>query len=105
MLKKVSCDTFDSKVLGSVVPMVVEFSAVWCGPCKAMKPVLENLSRKYANRVDFCEVCIDEDADLALEYHISSVPTLLVFKNGSMIGNASGSMASQDIEGLFKMAL
>lgn len=105
MLSKVSCVDFDSKVLSSRVPTVVEFSAGWCGPCKAMKPMLENLSVKYKGKVEFCEVCIDDDEDLAVEYHISAVPTLLVFKNGAIIGNASGAMMPQDVEGLFKMAL
>lgn len=105
MLSKISQRQFDSRILDSVIPVVVEFSAAWCGPCKAMKPMLEKLSSKYANKVEFCEVCIDEEENLAIEYHISSVPTFLVFKGGEMVGNASGSMMSQDIEGLFKMVI
>lgn len=105
MLNTVSCDSFEEVVLDSNLLVVVEFSASWCSPCKAVEHIMEDLGKKYRGRVDFYKVSIENDEDLAIQYDISSVPTLLVFKNGSIIGNATGVMLPQDIEGLFKMAL
>lgn len=81
-MKQIDSKAFRSEVLESEVPVLVDFSAVWCGPCQMMGPVLEQLSAEYGERAKILKVDIDASADLAMEYQIMSVPNMIFFKNG-----------------------
>lgn len=81
-MKQIDSKAFRSEVLESAVPVLVDFSATWCGPCQMMGPVLEQLSAEYGEKAKILKVDIDASADLAMEYQIMSVPNMIFFKNG-----------------------
>lgn len=92
-LQSTSAETFREDVLQSAAPVVVDFAAAWCGPCRAMAPALEKLARDFAGRVRFAKVDIDDDPWLAEQLGISAVPTLLVFQGGRLIDRMVGMVA------------
>jgi len=83
--------TFESEVKKSSVPVLIDFWAPWCGPCKALGPVIEELASEYEGKVKVVKVNTDECPQLAQEFHISGIPTLLLMKNGTvaeqLVGN------------------
>ena len=85
----VTKDTFESEVLKSDKPVLVDFNAGWCGPCKAMKPVLEELAAETPG-VKFVSVDIDEEDELAEEHEVSSIPCLVLFKGGEEAARSVG---------------
>lgn len=81
-MQQIDSKAFQKEVLESEIPVLVDFSAVWCGPCQMMGPVLEQLSAEYAGKAKVVKVDIDAAADLAMRYQIMSVPNMIFFKNG-----------------------
>ena len=82
---KVDTDNFDSDVLKSDTPVVVDFWAEWCGPCKAIAPSLEEISDEMGDKVKIAKVNMDENPELAAQYGVRSIPTLLMFKGGEPV--------------------
>jgi len=93
---------FDQEVLKSQVPVLVDFWAAWCGPCRMVGPVIEQLAKEYAGRVKVGKVNVDEESDLASRYSIVTIPTLMVFKDGNIANQAVGALPKHNIEALFK---
>ena len=81
-MKQVRSNEFQVEVLESSIPVLVDFAAGWCGPCRMMGPVLEQLSAEYEGKVKIVKVDIDESMDLAQKYQIMSVPNMIIFRNG-----------------------
>ena len=81
-MKQVKSKEFQMEVLESKVPVLVDFSATWCGPCQMMGPVLEQMSAEYEGKAKIVKVDIDESMDLAQKYQIMSVPNMIFFKDG-----------------------
>ncbi|HNQ89648.1 MAG TPA: thioredoxin [Verrucomicrobiota bacterium] len=89
-MKEIKAEQFESVVLKSPVPVLVDFYAPWCGPCKVIAPVLEKLAPGFAGRVEVVKINVDDAAELVARYKIMSVPTLMVFKGGEVIENVVG---------------
>ncbi len=86
----VTDSTFDSDVLGSDKPVVVDFWATWCGPCKMVAPVLEEIASEYADKLTVAKVDVDANQDVARRYQIMSIPTISVFSGGEMVKSIVG---------------
>ena len=89
MVRKVNAQEFENEVM-TAAAAVVDFSATWCGPCRMLAPVLEEVSEKLGDRVSFCKVDVDEVPELAVKYKVSSVPCLILLKNGVEVSQSVG---------------
>ena len=92
---EVNDDTFDEVVLDSPIPVIVDFWAPWCGPCNVMKPILEQLSEQYADRVLFVMVNVEEAMSVAMDYEIRSIPQFISFKGEAQVGTLMGKQNKQ----------
>ncbi len=89
---------WDDLVINSDIPVLVDFWAPWCGPCRRVAPLVEELAGEYAGRVGFVKVNTDENQSLAAKYGIMSIPTLLVFKGGRPVGQVVGAQPKSNIK-------
>lgn len=105
MAAKFDLGNFEQEVLKSDVPVLVDFYADWCGPCKMMGPVVETLAEDYAGKVKVGKVNVDENTELALRYGVQSIPSFKVFKNGQIVGDALGAVGQEKLESLLDAAL
>ena len=96
---------FSQEVLKSATPVVVDFWAEWCGPCKMIAPVLDELAGEYDGKVKIGKVNIDEYQQLAITYGINSIPTLLFFKNGEVADQVVGMRSKRDLKASFDRVL
>ncbi len=96
----VSTSEFEQKVLGSEVPVLVDFWAEWCGPCKAIGPSIEQLASEYAGKAGVYKVDVDREGDIATRYGVMSIPALLVFKGGKEVDRMVGAVPKATIANL-----
>ena len=87
---KVTTATFDAEVLKSSTPVLVDFWAEWCGPCRAVGPILEEISNEYGSKLKIVRLNTDEESAIAIKYGISSIPTMNVFVNGEIVKTIVG---------------
>ena len=90
LLKHVTTDDFGFEVLNAAEPVVVDLYADWCGPCRALAPLLDRFAQAYAGRVKFVKVNVDDEPQVAGYFDVASIPTLLVFDRGRLVHRASG---------------
>lgn len=89
---------FDKEVLTANLPVLVDFWAVWCGPCKVLGPIVEEIAKEYNGKLKVGKVNVDENNNLAARYGIMSIPTLKFFKNGKIVGELIGAAPKAQIE-------
>lgn len=96
---------FEQQVLNSANPVFVDFWAEWCGPCRSVSPVVEELSGEYDGKVDFVKVNVDENAELAQKYNVFSIPTLAIFKNGEVVSQKVGASTKESFQTMIDSSL
>lgn len=93
----VTDSTFDSEVLKSDIPVLVDYWAEWCGPCKVIAPVLEEIAGEYSDKMKVCKIDIDANEDTPPKYGIRGIPTLMLFKNGSVEATKVGALSKSQL--------
>ena len=91
---------FEEEVLKSEIPVLIDFFATWCGPCKMIAPVIEEFAEKYEGKVKVGKVNVDEENELAMKYEIASIPTLVLFKDGKVANTKIGLCSKSEIESM-----
>ncbi len=94
-----------NELINSEQPVLVDFYATWCGPCKALAPILEQLKEQYNNQIQILKIDVDENPELASKYDIRSIPTLMTFRNGEILQTMKGFPGKAKVEDLIKSSL
>ena len=102
---KFTADNFENEVLKLEVPVLVDFYADWCGPCKMMAPVIAQMAEKYDGKVKVGKCNIDEEDGLARMYRVMNIPNMKIFVNGEAVGNIVGAVSPEELEAEIKKAL
>lgn len=105
LINHVSDGDFESEVLNSDTPVLVDFWATWCGPCKAIAPILDEMAQTYQGRVKIVKVDVDKNQKTAMAYNIRSIPTMMVFKGGKVEATQLGAVPKGQITQMVESAL
>ena len=97
-VKEISSENFNQEVLESDLPVLVDFWAEWCGPCKQLAPTVEDVANKMAGSIKVCKMDVDSNQDIAVQFGVRSIPTLLIFKNGEVASTQIGAISKQQLE-------
>ncbi len=104
-IKNVGEMHFKTVVLDSEKPVLVDFWAIWCGPCRMVAPIIDELSEEYKDKVEFAKVNVDEASNIASTYSVMSIPTIIVFKGGKPVEQVIGYRPKKDIQKMLDKAL
>ena len=105
MVNEVNDQSFETEVIKCDIPVVVDFWAPWCGPCRMIAPVTDKLSKEYADRVKFCKLNVDENPEMAQKYRVMSIPLLLFFKDGQQVDSVLGAVPESMLQPKIKALL
>jgi thioredoxin 1 len=97
--------TWETDVMSSSMPVFVDFWAEWCGPCRMVSPVVEELSEEYNDKVDFVKVNVDQANELASKYNVFSIPTLAIFNKGQIVAQQVGAASKESYKNMIERAL
>ena len=89
--------TFDTEVMNSDVPVLVDFWATWCGPCKMIAPILDQLADEMAGKLKICKIDVDSNREIAAKYNVRGVPTLMLFKGGNLEASKVGALSKPQL--------
>jgi thioredoxin len=98
----VTKSNFDAEVMKSAVPVLADFWAEWCGPCRVIAPILKDLAKEYPDKLKIAKINVDQEPEIAMQFNITSIPTLLFFKQGQMVKQQIGAMPRQALEKIVK---
>ncbi len=101
---KITDEDFTKEVLESSIPVLVDFWASWCGPCKMISPIVEELAREYTGRVKVVKMNVDENMETPNDYNVRSIPSLLLFKDGKEMDRMVGANSKSSLEDMIKKA-
>lgn len=104
MEKKFTAANFEAEVLQSDKPVLVDFYADWCGPCKMMAPLVEQLAKEYEGKAVVGKLNIDDEESIAVQYHVMTIPTLAVFKGGKLVDKVIGVNSKEDVKAMIDKA-
>jgi thioredoxin 1 len=96
-IKHVSDSTFEAEVLRSPIPVLVDYWAQWCGPCKMIAPALDESASTYAGRLNVAKINIDENPSIPSRYHVRGIPTLMIFKDGEVVATQIGAVSKAQL--------
>ena len=95
-------DNFEAEVLRSEIPVLVDFWATWCGPCRMLAPVISEIAEKYAGTVKVGKVNVDEEPELAMQFRVDSIPTVMLFKEGRLVNTTVGFRPKEQITAMLR---
>jgi len=98
-------ENFEAEVLNSELPVLVDFWAEWCGPCRMIAPAIEELATEYDGRAKVGKINVDAESELAIRYHIDAIPALLIFKNGEVVETRKGLRPKAELAGLLDQVI
>ncbi|MBR5099716.1 MAG: thioredoxin [Bacteroidales bacterium] len=98
MAQALTDSNFEEIVKQGELPVVVDFWATWCGPCRMISPIIDKMAEKYAGRVNVVKCNVDESTDIPMQFGIRNIPTLLFFKGGELVGKSVGAVPQAEIE-------
>lgn len=97
-ITELDSSNFDTTVSSGTTPVVVDFWAPWCGPCKAIAPILEEIAEEMGDAVKICKVNVDNNSEVATKYEIRAIPTILIFKDGQVAETVVGLTSKEDLK-------
>lgn len=102
MALQITKDNYDAEVTQSTIPVLLDFWAEWCPPCKMLSPIIDELADEYKDKIKVAKVNTDEDKELAQKFNISSIPTLILINNGEIVKQQVGALPKPSIVDMFK---
>ncbi|GFN39144.1 MAG: thioredoxin 1 [Marine Group I thaumarchaeote] len=99
-IKEITQQEWESEVINSDLPVFVDFWAEWCGPCRMVSPVVEEISKEYVGKVKFVKVNVDQNSELASKYNIMSIPTLAIFHKGKIVARKIGASSKESYKSM-----
>ena len=105
MVTKLTAATFEAEAMKSELPVLVDFYADWCGPCKMLSPVVDKLSEKYDGKIKVCKVNVDEEFPVAATFGVQSIPTLVFLKNGETVKKSIGFSSEEELSEMIESVL